>query len=253
MRKTTVLPLSIIAILAAFFLGTHFPARIASAEPIECPTAECLEQEADILQATVRIHIEAWRINEDETDFEIDETMGHATLVAGRYLVTHNHFELLNEAETEGSSIRVVLYNSCGNEVLFAPLRDFNVHAAGEQTLVFEMKLDSMAERLEEAGIRSAETGAWEELGIRPGDIVAQVSWDGRETGVQWTTVEQVVTGDGVPRLLLANGVERGSSGGGVFRNGVHIANNWEMIQHVDANGGLVYTTGVASLNSELP
>ena len=78
---------------------------------------------------------------------------------------------------------------------------------------------------------------------------VAQVDWDGNESRVEWTTIEEIITEDGVPRLLLNNGVTRGSSGGGVFWNGKHIANNWKTIEHLDSGGNIVYLTSVAPLN----
>jgi hypothetical protein len=80
---------------------------------------------------------------------------------------------------------------------------------------------------------------------------VAQIDWDGATAHVEWVVIEDVVMNDGTPRLELANAVMRGASGGGVFWNGYHIANNWSQATTYDANSGAVTRQySVAALNS---
>lgn len=236
----------------AFMVGLVMDRTTLAATPV-CEKAECREMEEEVLAATVRIQLEVWAIKEDESGFDIEGDTSHATLVEPSYLVTHNHFDLLEQADSTESSIRVVLFDSNGQIMLKAPLTDFIVHELGDQTLVFEMRHSYMADRLVAAGARFAEISDWRQLRIAPGDVVAQVVWDGESTGIQWTEVEEVVYEEGVPRLVLADGIDPGSSGGGVFRDGVHLANNWKYIRYKDMFGNYVSATSVAALNLALP
>jgi len=79
---------------------------------------------------------------------------------------------------------------------------------------------------------------------------VAQVDWDGATTRVDWTTVQEVNVEDGVPRLVLADDVMLGASGGGIFWQGIHIANNWLMVQHYGESGKLTDTMTKVALNA---
>jgi len=55
---------------------------------------------------------------------------------------------------------------------------------------------------------------------------VAQLDWDGRTARVDWVRVDRVL-GDGEGTILVLDScIKVGASGGGVFWNGVHIANN---------------------------
>jgi hypothetical protein len=56
---------------------------------------------------------------------------------------------------------------------------------------------------------------------------VAQINWDKNTAYVQWTIVESVDQKDETAVMKLNSCLVPGSSGGGVFVNGVHIANNW--------------------------
>jgi hypothetical protein len=61
---------------------------------------------------------------------------------------------------------------------------------------------------------------------LYPGAEVALIDWDKAETWVVWGRVELVQEEDGLPVARVDHFIEKGSSGGGVFLNGVHIGNN---------------------------
>lgn len=148
------------------------------------------------------------------------------------------------------TAISVVIYDSSGKYLFSAPLTDFEVSLEADETRNFEMKYEYDQDLMAAAGITSAEFKDWRSLELQPQMEVAQIDWDGSATRVDWTTIEEVITSDGVPRVVLSEGVTIGGSGGGVFLNGVHIANNWQSVDHLDGAGNLLYATSVAPLNS---
>lgn len=217
--------------------------------PAACYSAGCVAEEEAILGSTVRIHLQFWRVKERERGYWLDESIGHATLREGRYLITHNHYALLKEAGSPPGAISVALYDARGRFLFAAPLSDYDVSWAEGETRVFEMKYPYMQARLAAAGISSATFAVWQSLDLKAGQKVAQIDWDGQVSRVDWTTIESIVTGDGATHLLLSDGVEVGGSGGGVFWNGIHIGNNWQAVDHVDEAGNIVRVTSVAYLN----
>ena len=76
------------------------PSTQASGSTVTCgnPTVAnaeiCRQIEEVILQSTVRVRIETWVVKSGESGYEFGYSMGHATLKDGRYLVTHNHFNV---------------------------------------------------------------------------------------------------------------------------------------------------------------
>ena len=120
----------------------------------------------------------------------------------------------------------------------------------GPETRVFEMKYGYMWRIFEEKGLSSARFDRWQDLDLQPGTTVAQVDLNGSVTRVDWVVVEEIITTSGVPRLVLSDGVAKGGSGGGVFLNGIHIANNWQSVEHINGAGEIVAVTSVAPLNS---
>jgi hypothetical protein len=253
MKKLTVIFTLITLIITLGFLSqTIFlpEAKAAAAvpQPVSCPYANCQELEAAILSATVRVHLQVWRILPDESGYDLDESIGHATLRDGRYLVTHNHYALLEHAGMPDTAISVALYDHTGRYLFSSPLTDYRISQAGAETLVLEMKNDFHRDQLA-AAITSASFAGYRSLKLRQGTAVAQVDWDGRVSRVDWTAVEEVITRDGLPRLLLSDGITGGGSGGGVFWNGVHIANNWQSHERLDAQGNILFATSLAPLN----
>jgi len=213
--------------------------------PAELTTHQRIEER--ILASTVRLYIETWRVRPDESGYDIDSFASHATLKDGRFLVTHNHFSVPLAGENEPYYAAVTLANSDGEALFRGPLSDFELIWEDPETLVIAHKDDSLFEKL---GFVSAEFADWSSVPLEPGMQVAQVDWDGSKTRVDWTTVQAINVDDGVPRLVLADNITLGASGGGIFWQGKHIANNWLLVQELGASGELIRATTKVALNS---
>lgn len=235
-----------IALPAQQKLFAYIPGHTGGAA-ISWETREAMSRR--ILSSTVRIHLRTWQNNEDGTGHIMHESIGHATLRDGRLLVTHNHYRILEDVGRSQKTVCVVIYDADGRRILTAPLNAFSIIGGGQESMILKMEYDYMAQQLAEAGVRSAVFDDGQGLDLQPGMAVAQVDWDGRRTRVDWTQIEDVITGHGVPRLVLKDGVYAGGSGGGVFWNGLHIANNWRSVRGYDAHGRLVDEISVASMN----
>ena len=230
-------------------------AFVQTQESCAQPTGEmahtCRELEQRILAATVRIELQGWTVADDESSYDIDYTVGHATVRDGRYLITHNHFRIpLSIRLQEGTSevyTMVTLSDSSGQTLFKGPISDFEIAWEDPETLVFAYKDEEL---FQDANIVSAEVSDWSSIPLKVGMEVAQVDWDGATTRVDWTTVQGVDVEDGVPRLVLADGVTLGASGGGIFWQGIHIANNWLSVQYYGNSGTLTDTTTKVALNS---
>lgn len=219
----------------------------------QAPAADTLARrqiEERILKATVRIYIETWVVNPDESGYELDTAASHATLKGGRFLVTHNHFSAPitgGSRDKELGYIGVTLANSDGEPLFKGPLSDFELVWEDPETLIIAHKDDSLFEKL---GFASAEFADWSSAPLEPGSEVAQVDWDGTTTRVDWTTVQEINVNEGVPRLVLADSITLGASGGGIFWQGKHIANNWLLVQELGASDELLGATTKVALNS---
>jgi hypothetical protein len=195
--------------------------------------------------------IESWIVRPDEKGYDIEYTLGHGTVMAGRYLVTHNHFEvplnIMQRPGDAGSYGVVYLYNSSGELLHKGPLSDFELARSDVETLVFAHK---EAGFFEDLGIASAGYAAWPAVMLEPEMEVAQVDWDGETARVDWVNVKEVILNNGTPRLVLDDGVLQGASGGGIFWQGIHVANNWQLHEKIDASGAVVEAVTTVALNS---
>lgn len=109
----------------------------ASAPELSCaaPRREmmelCGEMQARILDTTVRIRLDSWAVREGETGYDIHTSLGHATVMADRYLVTHNHFSTLPAIRARDEQARaygvVTLYDHHGRERYTGPMSGFEV------------------------------------------------------------------------------------------------------------------------------
>lgn len=259
----TVMFLTLIGLIAisAFWIGVgssmagSVEPKVTAQESCIQPTGKaaqaCRKLEEHILATTVRIQLQGWSVAKNESGYEIDSKVSHATVRDGRYLVTHNHFSfpLSNQPQNEEAEayIQVILSKSTGEILFKGPLSDFEIVWEDPETLVFACKDDDLLEQL---GIESAEFRDWSSVPLAVGMEVAQVDWDGNTTRVDWTTVQEVNVEDGVPRLVLADAVTLGASGGGIFWHGIHIANNWLLVQHYGESGALTDMFTKAALNS---
>lgn len=220
-------------------------------EPSKANAFACKQIEEQILKSTVRIRIDTWVVKADESGYEIDSKSSHATLKDGRYLVTHNHFTApITNLPPGGESpayASVTLSNSQGQALFNGPLSDFKLIWEDPETLVIAHKDNGLIESL---GFVSAEFEAWSSLPLEAGMEVAQVDWDGVTTRVDWTTVQEVNVQDSVLQMVLADDVTLGASGGGIFWQGVHIANNWLQVQQLEESGALIDSITKVALNS---
>jgi hypothetical protein len=218
------------------------------------PTGEqaCAKLERQILASTVRFEISGLDISNHN---QRSGLVGHGTVKDGRYLVVHNHFSVdlaLFADERYADEANISMYNGIGD--LFAwetrpPL--FTVSVVEPETLVLDFGTDSEGEGFfESMGLQSATLSGWQEESPRAGQEVAQVIWDYRETTIDWKLIDEVITVDGVPRLIFSTPLMAGASGGGVFWDGNHIAVNWQTGRVFVEGGEVLSQFSTAALNS---
>jgi hypothetical protein len=220
------------------------PADPSFAEPMPDIVADREAQAQRILASTVRL------------EFHGPGDIGHATVVGGRYLITHNHYSLSGEALSRGgdghiSAISVLKAN--GDVILLkAPTSYFSVAFIAPESLVLDFFDYNGVGFFDSVGVPSVESVPLAGLNIRPGSEVAQIDWNMSEALVIWTRVAAIHKGGDTPFVELDSFVEQGASGGGVFFNGVHIANNWSRNTDRQAETGEVLRQySLAALNTE--
>lgn len=226
-------------------------ALLSCAAPEVSNVERCRQLEAHIQAVTLRLKIEVLTRVETGEYGVVDTSIGHATVMAGRYLVTHNHFSLSLEDLNDGNLRRLSAYSPDGSVIVqHAPFHVFEVYIPEPQTLVFDFGAYGREGALAYAGYSSAQFADWQTLGLQPGDEVAQVNWDGRSTYVQWVRVSRTRVQDGAVALELQNYVAEGASGGGIFYQGYHVGNNWfhGSAEHA-MSGEVLWQFTVAALN----
>lgn len=180
--------------------------------------------------------------------------IGHATVIGGRYLVTHNHYPVtaatLNSGG-EGLVTAVSVYKANGDIILLkAPLSYLTVVVEEPEMLVLDFNVYSGTGFFDSLGVPSAEYNRGDSLNLIAGSEVAQIDWDGTTAHVEWAQVVMVPVGDRPARLEIDNYVEQGASGGGVFYQGVHIANNWTRQTDRLESGEIVRQYSVVAMNT---
>jgi len=180
---------------------------------------------------------------------------GHGTIKDGRFIVVHNHFSVdlaIFADENQKDMASLNLYTANGLMVLRdarPPL--FEIVIEDQETLILDFGTNDEGEGFFDwFRVPSSPFTNIHEITIQPGSEVAQVNWDGEITYIEWVRVQEVITNDEVPKLVLANPINDGSSGGGVFWDGVHIANNWMRIDVIDQEGAILYQYSIAAINS---
>jgi hypothetical protein len=225
-----------LSIASLFTIGWQMPQKADQSNPTHTKYTSCIElttsnsdlcatQEADILASVIRLVLHADFQKGQLTDFR--GSMGHGTVMAGRYLVTHNHFTIdllaLSPSNTQGLT-GFSLYTAVGQRIIHnAHITTFRVSAQDSQTLI----LDFGADYFNKLNIPSASFMAADEAQLTIGTEVAQIDWDGEQAYVIWTTVTQIFKQHPSPHLQLDHYVMVGASGGGIFWQGHHVANNW--------------------------
>ncbi len=218
-------------------------------DPTPTNAGRCRAIEQVILRSTVRFRIDTWVVLDDDSGYKTDVSIGHGTLKDGRFLVTHNHFGVplgIRPREFEVYAV-ITLYEAGGAAVFQGPLSDFYLVWEDPETIVLASK---DANLFEELGFVSAEFWDWAAAPIEPGMEVAQVDWDGSSTRVDWVIVQEVSVTEGTPRLVLADEVRNGASGGGIFWQGLHIGNNWTRVEQYTSTSTLLGIVTKAALNS---
>ena len=218
----------------------------------------CLEMEQTILESTVRIALHGWV--EVENGYEVERikgTISHATVIDGRYLITHNHFGiplsqvLLYNQYALGEFTGVSVFRLDGTSILDrAPIESFVVVAEQGETTV----LDFGADFFTQLGVRSAKVMSETAVALQPGMEVAQVDWDRQgHTRVVWTEIDTVYAQNNLPIMQVQHFIELGASGGGVFVNGIHIGNNWgRIIETNQLTGQTSQNLSLVALNTAL-
>ena len=268
----TFLGINLIVILSLGLIGCQLETAVAQVnqpQPILTPTtseircrqpqpehaATCQQWQVKILATTVRIQLSGWLAAAEEntaTWTRLDTETGHGTVKDGRYLVTHNHYGMPFDHMAAGRVTGLVsLFTSAGEPILSkADINIVSVAYEDNQTLVLDFQTESGAGLFDELGIPSAPFKTWSDFFLQAGQEVAQIDWDGATAHVDWVAIQAVKTKDETPKLELDNFNEIGSSGGGVFWQGVHIANNWQRTM-VNESGGtaVLHQFSSAALN----
>ena len=228
--------------------------------PLPWNIQDCHEVEQAILDATVRIVLHGWVEVEMGYDVErINGTISHATVVDGRYLITHNHFGIplsqvmLYNQRANGEFTGVSVYRLDGTVILdHASLDSFAVIAEMGETVVLDFGTVAGEGFFTQAGVGSVQSISTRTTQLDPGTEVAQVDWD-REghTRVIWAKVKKVYRENGISLIRVDHVIQLGASGGGVFLDGRHIGNNWGNLMETNLNtGDAIQRLSLVALNS---
>lgn len=218
--------------------------------PTSVNMARCRQMETDILAVTVRLEL---RISspDGQGGYALeDSSVGHGTIIEGRYVLTHNHFSLSLEDAQDTRRRTVTLYRPDGEAIITdAPFSAFEIVSAGPETLLFDFGDFGGVGLFAALGLPSAQVETDAANGLQPGMEVAQVDWNGETAHVDWVRVRAVTDVEGSLALVLDNFVERGASGGGVFYEGDHVANNWYRQTVLTAGGEVLDQYTLAAVN----
>jgi len=216
---------------------------------------QCDHLVEQILAVTVQIEMHT-QYYLQEYGYTIVKT-SHATIMAGRFLVTHNHFEFpLTETATDDEEgyLAISLRRADGTLILDqASLDAFTIVHTDPQALVLEF-LNAEGEGLfATLDYPSADFIDWRTVNLQPGMELAQIDWDGQRAHVDWVQIDAVQSEETVPQLQVNNFARFGCSGGGVFWQGRHIGNNWpRSIEENLATDEITRRYSIIALNSTM-
>lgn len=181
--------------------------------------------------------------------------IGHASVVGGRYLITHNHYPVSGEVLERGGDgliSAVSVFKANGDIILLkVPLALYSIVVNTPEALTLDFGEYGAVGFFDGVGIPSADVAPQWLDPIQPGDEVAQIDWNGSTTFVTWALVTAVYTEREISFVELESFVEQGASGGGVYFNGYHVANNWTRNIDRDASTGEVLRQySVAAINT---
>ena len=213
----------------------------------------CSQWESQILATTVRIEMTS------SVEFDLDmgrepifhEAISHATVIGDRYLVTHNHFKISPAYLGNGTSLYATLYNTSNQ--MMAETATFTVAYQDAETLILEFTSKGGQGLFDALDIPSAQVLDGESLSLEPGMEVAQINWNGTTTSINCVQIESLIIDEGIARLDLNSSIQPGSSGGGVFWQGQHIANNWQRTTVIESGGTAVLRQYSSAVLNPLP
>lgn len=226
-----------------------FRVALSCADPGPAAQQVCRAVEQRILAATVRLE---WHFWAEEHSRHWEGNTGYATIKDNRYLVTHNHAGISPNDSDQRKLTAFSIFSARGKPLyLNVPLESVDLLVEGAETLVLDFGPRRGELLFSSDGLTSAHFEAGELLPLQPGLEVAQIDWDGTEAHVDWVPIKAIRFDEGVPTLVLANFVNRGASGGGIFWNGTHIANTWFRVTAVGKETRQIRQRySVAALNS---
>lgn len=244
-----------------FVLSMGFlPKSHSCRRPLPWNRQHCHEVEQAILDATVRIVLHGWIEVETGYDVErINGTISHATVVDGRYLITHNHFGIplsqimLYNQHANGEFTGVSVYRLDGTVILdHAALDSFDIIAEMGETVVLDFGAIAGEGFFNQVGVGSAQAVSTDTIQLDPGVEVAQIDWDRQGlTRVVWAKIKRVYQENGVSLVRIDHVIQSGASGGGVFLDGQHIGNNWGNLMETNLSTGAVrQQLSLVALNS---
>lgn len=197
----------------------------------EAQQAACRQIEVRILESTVRIEMRGWHLTGGHRLPLINGGKSHATIVTGYYLVTHNHFmfPLTEPAAEDGEGYTGISLRRMDGSLILenAPLSSINIIHKEGQTMVLEIVDQNGDNLLEGLGLPTAQIVDWKRVTWEEGMELAQIDWDGENTHIDWVLVEAVIMEGADPYLQVNDYALKGSSGGGVFLDGLHLGNVW--------------------------
>lgn len=211
--------------------------------------AFCNAQAAMLLASTVRFEIYNWWIQQDGVGAVKRYGVGHGTVKDGRYLVTHNHFSSVAYGGERPESASLVLFNADGEQIALLSGIELKAVEISAETLIIDFGDVNGQGYFDTLNIPSASFAPDNTVLIESNEVVAQINWDDTRSFIDWTKIRTVENEDGVLTVVLDNEIVAGASGGGIFLNGQHIANNWKSVQLLGAAGELVDAYSVAALN----
>jgi hypothetical protein len=220
-------------------------------EPAQPSEPSCDTLERQILTTVVRYEI--YGPSTDGNGRQA-EGLGHGTVKDGRYLVVHNHFgvDLISFKSNSQEGV-VTMYTGIGDLFLWKAHAPIFTVVEESEILVLDFGTSRSGEGFfDSMGIQSARFDSWQEASPSTGQIVAQVTWDGRRSDVAWSAIDEVILKGTTPRIVLSNTLLPGASGGGVFLDGVHVGVNWQRGRHRGETGNVLQQFSTAALNTQV-
>lgn len=228
---------------------------LSCADPNPEQAPACAKVEAHIMATTLRIEMQGRETVGNHQKQVTRGNMSHATIMGGRYLVTHNHFSysLATEAAPDEDGYTGITLRKTNGELLLdaAPMTAFTLVYEDPETLVLEFTDVNGNGLFDTLGLPSARFIDWGSVPWKEGMELAQLDWDGENAHVDWVRVEKVWSQVRVPTVEVSNFVMKGASGGGTFWNGYHVGNNWlRNVEENDETGQVERTFTMVALNS---